>query len=223
MKDSNRKQHFWIAATALLWCVAALVACSDDDDDEYSLADEYATEYVDGHGAVDLGLSVMWASCNVGASSPYAYGKYYAWGEVKTKSSYDIDNSTTYGVSVDDISSYSSNDVATANWGDAWRMPTEAECEELINDCTWEWTTVSGKNGYLVTGPSGSSIFLPAAGWYAGESLNGAGSYGSYWSSTPDDSDTQYSGSLDFADGNYDMANVYRYYGETIRPVTEEE
>lgn len=206
---------------SVLSCAVAMVSCGDDDDDEYTSVDSYATEYVDGHGAVDLGLSVLWASCNVGASSPSDYGKYYAWGEVSTKDEYSEESSKTSGVELPDISGYSSNDVATANWGDSWRLPTEDECQELIDDCTWEWTKVNGKNGFLVTGPSGSSLFLPAAGWRSGSSLNYDGEYGNYWGSTPADDDTQRACSIDFSADSHNLTWAYRYYGESIRPVTE--
>lgn len=208
---------------AFLLCLAMAVSCSDDDDDTYYVADEYATDYIDGHGAVDMGLSVMWASCNVGASSPSAYGRYFAWGEIKTKDEYTEDNSSYEGASMSDIAGYSSYDVATANWGDSWRMPTLDECQELIDRCTWEWATEGGHKGYLVTGPSGNSMFIPAGGWYYGSSLNYAGSSGNYWTGTVDDDDTQHSYSMDFSSDTYTTSLSYRRYGETIRPVSEED
>ena len=138
-----------------------------------------------GHQWVDLGLSVKWATCNVGASSPSDYGNYYAWGETRTKSDYTVDNSSTYGKSRGDISDVNKYDVAKANWGSAWRLPTQAEMQELIDKCTWTWTSQGGHSGYRVTGPNGSSIFLPAAGYRCGSSLFNAGDQGHYWSSTP--------------------------------------
>lgn len=119
-----------------------------------------------GHAYVDLGLSVKWATCNVGASSPEEYGNYYAWGETTTKSSYTEDNSKTDGVSMSSsIAGDASYDAARANWGGTWRLPTASESQELIDNCTWTWTTQGGKNGYKVTSEkNGNSIFLPAAG-----------------------------------------------------------
>ena len=174
-----------------------------------------------GHEYVDLGLSVKWATCNIGASSPEGYGYYYAWGETSTKLSYDEDNCATHGKEIGDIAG-TSRDVARAKWGGSWRMPTEAECKELIDNCTWTWTTRNGVNGYKVTGLNGNSIFLPAAGFGRfGTSLDHAGEWSIYWSSTPDGDDTRYSYGLYFISGHYGTSWIYRYYGRTVRPVTE--
>lgn len=183
--------------------------------------------------AVDLGLSVKWASCNVGADSPEEYGHYFAWGETTTKSDYSSSTSITYGLSISgleyrgiidaDGNLTAKHDAATANWGDNWRMPTLDEMEELINECEWEWTSVNGVNGRLVTGPNGNSIFLPAAGYRYNTSLNNAGSGGYYWSATPrsgsDYADCAYN--LDFRSGSYDWFNYDRLNGHTVRPVSE--
>lgn len=139
--------------------------------------------------AIDLGLSVKWASCNVGASSPEGYGGYYAWGETEEKSSYTYD---TYAYYSDDAGwmnigsdiAGTSYDVAHVKWGGSWHMPTVTQIEELVNSCTWTWTTYNGVNGQLVTGPNGNSIFLPAAGYRYGTSLHSAGGLGGYWSSS---------------------------------------
>jgi hypothetical protein len=153
-----------------------------------------------GYAYVDLGLSVKWAVCNVGATMPDEYGDYFAWGEVKPTELYDW---TIYkyckGTSITmtkycNNSNYGNNgftdnkivldfedDVAHVNWGGAWRMPTKVEQEELRNNCTWIWTTQNGVNGYKVTGPNGNSIFLPAAGYKNGFPLLFVGSFGFYW------------------------------------------
>ena len=174
------------------------------------------------HEYVDLGLSVKWATCNVGASKPEDYGNYYAWGETSTKSSYTESNSKTYGTSMGNISGNSSYDAATANWGGSWRMPTYDELHELINNCTWTWTTQNGVKGYKVTGPNGNSIFLPAAGDRGGSSLYNAGSLGYCWSSTPHESNSDDAYSLCFDSGYHRMYNYSsRYDGLSVRPVLE--
>ncbi len=182
-----------------------------------------AENEINGHEYVDLGLpsGLLWATCNVGATNPEDYGNYYAWGETTTKSTYTESNNTTYGVSMGDISGDSRYDAATANWGGTWRMPTDAEMGELIDNCTWAWTTQNEVNGYKVTGPNGNSIFLPASGYRSGSSLIIAGSNGDYWSSTPDGGtyDAYY---LYFGSGYYGRINLNRYYGRGVRPVSRE-
>ena len=193
------------------------------------VSDSIENEY---HEAVDLGLSVMWATCNVGASSPEEYGDYFAWGETTTKSSYDEDNSTTHGLSTSTLQSRgiigsdgnltAAYDAATANWGGSWRMPTLDEIKELLNNCTWTWTTQNGVNGRKVTGPSGNSIFLPAAGGRYGTDLYDAGSRGDYWSATPD-SNGDLACNLYFGSDNYDWGDYYfRDLGHSVRPVSDE-
>ena len=175
--------------------------------------------------AVDLGLpsGTLWADRNVGASSPSDYGDYYAWGETSTKSDYSWDTYSHYDGNWDNCHNIGSNisgsryDVARQAWGGGWKLPTKAQWEELENRCTWTWTTEGGHSGYKVTGPNGNSIFLPAAG----ASSYGVGSYGDYWSSTLDGSDTDRAWYLYFGSGVYDMENFYRYDGNTVRPVTE--
>ena len=177
--------------------------------------------FENGHEYVDLGLSVKWATCNVGASKPEDYGNYYAWGEITTKSSYTESNSKTYGKSMGDIAGNSSYDAARANWGGSWRMPTKAEMQELIDRCAWTWTTQNGVKGYKVTGPNGNSIFLPAAGDRSGSSLNYAGSDGYYWSSTPGGYYHSNACFLYFDSSERFYESNSRYIGQSVRPVVE--
>lgn len=175
---------------------------------------------LNGHAYVDLGLSVKWATCNVGASSPEQYGNYYAWGETSTKSEYTDSNSKTCDNSSYnfDIGGNVSLDAARANWGGTWRLPTADECRELLDECTWTWTTLGGKNGYRVTGPSGKSIFLPAAGGRYGSSLNYAGDY---WTSTPNDFSAYFAQGLLFNSSARLVFWDYRNNGFSVRPVSE--
>lgn len=196
----------------------------DDTSDDNETTDSETTEDTidyNGYEAVDLGLSVKWATMNVGAESPEDYGNYYAWGEIETKSTYTSSNSVTYGVDMDDISGNAEYDAATANWGGSWRIPTSDELNELVDECTWEWTTLNDINGYLVTGENDNSIFLPAAGCRYGSSLNHVGSDGYYLSSTPFGSTTYYAYDLYFC-SSYQSVYYYlsRYHGRSVRPVT---
>ena len=178
--------------------------------------------FVNDHGYVDLGLSVKWATCNVGANSPSDYGDYYAWGETSTKSSYDTDNSKTYGKSMGNIGGNSSYDVARYRWGGSWRLPTKAELEELETKCTWTWTTQGGHNGYKVTSKTnGKSIFLPAAGWRGWTSPDYVGELGYYWSSTPYESNTLYAYNLCFNSSYHSVGWNDRFGGFSVRPVVE--
>ena len=185
-----------------------------------------------GREYVDLGLSVKWATCNVGATTPEKYGNYYAWGETSTKEKYYDENCSTYELSISELQSQgyidsnngnltSQYDAATANWGGTWRMPTKAEQQELIDNCTWAWTTQNGVNGYKVKGPNGNSIFLPAAGYRGGSSLYDAGSFGGYWSSTPYVSYDLYAYGLFFTSSNHYMSYTRRSKGRSVRPVLE--
>ncbi|MCD8304571.1 MAG: protein kinase [Prevotellaceae bacterium] len=213
----------WIAALCVAVCVVGCVCAilfSRGGSPEARVSP--ATGTINGHGYVDLGLSVKWATCNVGASSPEGYGNYYAWGETSTKSSYTEDNSATYEKSIGEISGNASYDAARANWGSSWRLPTASEIDELINKCQRTWTTMGGHAGYKVTGPNGNSIFLPAAGWRYGTSLYYAGEYGYYWSATPYGSDTQDAYYLYFSSGDFYRSNGYRRYdGQSVRAVSE--
>ncbi len=176
----------------------------------------------EGHEWVDLGLSVKWATCNVGASTPGDYGNYYAWGETRPKSEYTMSNSASGGRSWGDIGGNSSRDAATANWGGSWRMPTEGEFQELVDNCTWTWTTQNGHKGYRVTGRNGQSIFLPAAGYRFGDTHGDDGEYGGYWSSTPWEGYSGLACYLYFGGGNLNVSWRDRYGGLSVRPVLED-
>lgn len=193
-----------------------------------------------GHAYVDLGLptGTLWATCNVGATTPEGYGNYYAWGETTTKSTYNWStyrycngssttltkycSSSTYGNNgfTDNLTTLQlSDDAARANWGGDWRMPTKAEWEELKNNTTVTLTTQNGVYGRKFTASNGNSLFLPAAGYrYYGSLLN-AGSGGYFWSGSLGTDSPGYAWYLGFASGNCSMSYDYRYYGQSVRAV----
>ena len=186
-------------------------------------APNVAKSIINGHEYVDLGLpsGLKWATCNVGAGLPEEYGDYYAWGELKTKNKYTADNSKTRGKSMSDISGNSTYDIARAKWGGSWRLPTKKELLELESKCKWEWTTINGKKGYKVTGPNGNSIFLPAAGLFSGSLLLSVGEDGDYWSSAPYENGDGCACNLDFSSSGHSVDWYSRYYGLSVRPVSE--
>ena len=199
-------------------------ATNSDEGTSYSEVVSFTTlgetEYND---YVDLGLpsGLKWATCNVGANSPEKYGNYYAWGEVIPKDTYTEANSLTYDKEMEDISGNVHYDAAAANWGGDWRMPTDAEMRELINNCTWTLTTQNGVRGYKVTSnTNGNSIFLPVAGYRDGSSLSGAGTLGCYWSSSPSDKYNAKRLSLNTSSPTTNY-NYERNYGYSVRPVLE--
>ena len=160
-------------------------------------------EFVNSEDWVDLGLpsGLLWATRNVGATSPEDYGDYFAWGETTTKSVYDWTtyiycngaraqltkycNNSDYGYNgfTDNLTILQpGDDAATANYGG--RTPTKEEWQELLNNTTSQWTTLNGVNGRLFTASNGNSLFLPAAGGRRDSSLYYAGGDGYYWSSS---------------------------------------
>jgi len=187
--------------------------------------------YENDHEVVDLGLSVKWATMNIGATYPESWGDFFAWGETKPKSDYywttykwspnydwttpvftkynQLDNKTTLDLS---------DDAANANWGGAWRMPTYDEMNELVTKCMW----TQASDGCKVTGPNGNSIYLPGAGYryfdshnnYTGENL------GFYWSSTLSTDDPEAGCYMRTGPGIYlEMKSTSRCDGQTIRAV----
>ena len=178
-----------------------------------------------GHEYVDLGLSVKWATCNVGASSPTGYGNYYAWGEINTSSEYEEETCKTWELDIGDIGGNAAYDAARANWGGNWRLPTESEFEELIDNCTYKPTTQKGVAGMRFTSKkNGNSIFFPAADDCVGASCVPQRSYhgyGNYWSSTPHGS-LRHAIEMHFMlGGDASTSGIYRYYGLLVRPVLE--
>ena len=198
--------------------------------------------YVDpynGHAYVDLGLpsGTKWATMNVGATSETDYGLYFAWGETEgyanasTKAfrwsdyKWTEDGGSTMtkynatdGKTVLDLE----DDAVAANWGGSWKMPTEAQFQELLNtaNCTNEWTTVNGVNGYLFTSvTNGNTLFIPAAGYANNGSMYIVGYVGFVWSSSLDGSGVKNGRCLYFNSSNVNVLNNDRFRGQSVRGV----
>lgn len=195
---------------------------------------------------VDLGLSVNWATCNVGATKPEEYGSYYAWGEVEPKEEYNWDTykwatatwdshwedwvpetltkyctDSDYGTVDNKTVLDPEDDAAAVNMGGSWRMPTKGEWMELREECTWEEKrSYKGTTaGYLVTSKAnGNSIFLPAAGYRGDGDLHQAGSDGFYWSNSFNPVCSCSAFGFDFSP-DYMGWDYGRHYGFSVRGV----
>ena len=199
------------------------------------------------HEFVDLGLpsGTLWATCNVGTNTPEGYGDYFAWGETSPKKiyywhtylhsrgdaycsflKYNPSNDPEYGYAgfTDNLTTLEAcDDAATANWGEAWRIPTQDEMQELFDNCTSTWTNLNGVNGRKFAGPNGNSIFLPAAGYYYDVMLLNDGSDGSYWTSSVYFYNPNYAWMLKFSSDNCLINHQrYRHNGQPVRPVLAE-
>ncbi len=184
---------------------------------------------------IDLGLSVKWRNCNLGATVENEYGDYYAWGETESKEKYSwntyfdspyTDTSEWKGCEINMDISGKEYDAATALLGSRYRMPTKDEMQELIDNCVWEWTQLKDTHGFKVTGPNGNNIFLPAAGNKEDKDVSNPGKYGGYWTSVPmsDNSKSMASNLYFYGTTSYKLFNLQwsnRYTGRSIRPVGE--
>ena len=189
---------------------------------------------------VDLGLpsGTLWATCNVGAAKPEEYGGYYAWGETRTKNIYNWEaykysngnynkltkycNKPDYGNNgfTDNLTTLqTSDDVATANWGSGWYVPTKAQWEELKNNTTFIWTTNNGVEGGLFAAKNGQSVFLPATGSCWDNEHYSAKSLGYYWSRSLSTNGAYYAWSFYFNSGDCGITCSYRNGGFSVRPV----
>jgi hypothetical protein len=171
---------------------------------------DYTPQYV------DLGLSVLWATANVGAESPADLGSRVGYGQLDvTKHSTDIDDYTV----TNDIFG-SKNDIAAAN--DYGRMPIADEVKELIICTTHEWTEVDGVQGIRFTASNGKSIFLPAAGSRYGQEVSDLGSIGNYWLGQIDGSNDQFGRTLQFSSNSAGLETLARNVAASIRPVKKQ-
>lgn len=191
------------------------------------------------HQYIDLGLpsGCLWATCNIGSSSPDDDGMFYSWGETETNCFYfwdsykfcngAVDTMTKYCLNpengnVDNISSLlPEDDVATSIWGKDWRMPYVDEVEELVNHCVWKKTVIKDNKSYMVgiSKINGKRIIMPISGRYFRGDLDGEGVFCSYWSKTLLN---DYSGSayvLDIAREDVNTMYMARCCGLQVRPV----
>ncbi len=183
---------------------------------------------------VDLGLSVLWATVNVGATAVSDYGDFYSWGETTTKSDY---SSGKYSYKGSPTTLPAANDAATVKWGAPCRMPTQAEFTALKDNCTWkldyEYISITGTSVTLtfgrrvtssVSGYTDKSIFLPASGYKTGTSVTGQGEKGRqglYWSSSFGMANTSSAYLLKFTDSELSCPVTACHTGCTVRAVAD--
>ena len=196
-----------------------------------------------GHDYVDLGLSVKWATCNIGASSPEYRGDYFAWGETSTKSRYDWDTYNMCRGSQYVLTEYNTDrsygrvdnrtildpsyDVAKVKWGGRWRLPTPKEFSELVTRCKWtKWKDASRGNPavFKIEGPNGNYILLPTTGAQEGEVETypmDNGNFGGYWTNEIDPESPAFAFmlSFNFFKESYNVWHDYRDIGLNVRPV----
>lgn len=203
---------------------------------------EVYSDVIDGDTVVDLGLSVKWCACNLGASRPEEEGFYFAWGEVEPKERYSWEeykwcNGTSvtltkynsmgqYGTVDDKGELELEDDAANDWWGRTYRIPTYTEIKELYNSCTWELETrpcptTGHMRGYKVTGPNGNSIFLPFAGLTSDDSRYHVTDLGFYWTSTIWKDDNQCARLLYITEDGIQPAHLERCEGLPIRAVAD--
>ena len=201
-----------------------------------------------GHAYVDLGLpsGTLWATCNVGATTPEEYGDYFAWGEIQQKdfywwNTYQHSNgegwnpplikycnnySCGYNGYTDNLTTLlSEDDVATVNWGSGWRMPTKEDWQELYDNTTWTWswtqsnTGMGSINGLIFTATNGNTLFLSPAGYYTESVLANTG-IGTYWSSSLDTVSPHGAWFFQYDGSGCNLYDYYpRYIGRPVRPV----
>lgn len=189
---------------------------------------------------VDLGLpsGTLWATCNVGATSPQEYGDYFAWGETQPKEDYSWSTYKYCEGTMNTMTKYCTrsnigtldnktelepmDDAATANWGVEWQMPSLEQLEELINSnyTTTTWTTLNGVYGWMIVSKqNGNRVFLPAAGYRYDTSLKGVGSGGRYWSRSLYTSNSSGGRGLYFDSSKVSTGDYDRCDGRSVRPV----
>ncbi|MBO7134222.1 MAG: hypothetical protein J6W06_08705, partial [Bacteroidales bacterium] len=172
------------------------------------------------HNYVDLGLpsGTIWATANLGATTPEGFGNYYAWGETSQKDFYDYTDNYYYSYSDNPDTLPASADAATANWGNGWRMPTKEELQELVDNCEATWIDVDGLRGMQFTASNGNSIFLPASGHYGEYYYNYDYGKGYYLSSTLGE-DPMNSSSIKISSSGSNILDIVRYEGYSVRAV----
>lgn len=248
--SSSWESSFVCTVTGLLpntqYHVRAYVSNGSDvfyGDDKSFVTKKSGSGVVNGHEYVNLGLpsGTLWATCNIGANSPEEFGNYYAWAEVETSSSYDWNyylycrkgkennltkycNDSNYGYYgfTDTLTVLEpTDDAASVNWGGGWRMPSNAQWEELFQNTTNSITNQGGINGWLFSSSNGNNLFLPAAGALTGNGNSfESNQFGYYWSNMLSTSEPSSAFQKYFRVGGvHGLSGMARCIGLPVRPV----
>lgn len=173
---------------------------------------------IDATVAIDLGLSVKWANCNIGSTCVGDKGGLYGWGDASGNILVE-DYYLKYKEVPVNIA-HTEYDIVAKNLGKDWSLPTINHWKELIKKCKWEWISSPLIKGYIVTGITGAKIFLPMAGRRYGKDVCFAEEYGYYWSSerlADDDRKAKY---CFLHKGEINVDGIYDYYvGRSVRGV----
>lgn len=224
-----------MAAMVLIMVIVCTVGCNKNKEPNNGT--------YNGHDYVDLGLrsGTLWATCNVGADIPEAYGDHFAWGETQPKAAYNDSNYIYSQGGYNQFTKYCtkpefgfngftdnlktlqpSDDAATVNWGEGWRTPTIDEWIELVTKCSYTFTTRNGVNGCVFTGRNGNSIFLSVRGRHGGDKSSIEDDMGNYWSSALNKGLPFYAKGFQFII-DYNDCDIYddfsRCAGFPVRPV----
>ena len=221
------------AAIMLMATMFFAIGCTPENDPNQGGVD---VEYT----YVDLGLpsGTLWATFNVGATTPEGYGDHFAWGETQAKTFYNWTNYRYCNGNYDQLNKYNymssygcdgftdtkselepGDDVATVVWGSEWCMPTYDQWKELADHITGVWTTRNGKNGYLFTAENNKSLFLPAIGAFCNDDVEDEGTHGNYASKTLSSRDSRYAWNFYFDATFCGIHGANRGYGVVVRPV----
>lgn len=219
--------------------ILGLASCSKEEKGDEIFIECEPSGSINNHDYIDIGLSVKWATHNIGAENSYEAGDYFAWGETSPKETYkwsnykyiEINDQDTVFPKYNILEKFGpvdqkgtlekSDDAAVANWGDPWRMPTFDELNELSSKCDWRMIVYNGVNCFKVTGPNGKYIVIPLTGFIKDQTISNVGTNLALWSSNLSQSASNRAYELTCYDGIRYKGSVNRYYGDQIRPVTK--
>lgn len=229
MRNTSVNGHEYVdlgLPSGILWATMNVGATKSTDYGDYFAWGETSPYYEPGYAQENP--QSHWKT---GKSAGYSWSSYkYCNGNKDTQTKYCQDASYGYNGYTDNKTVLdASDDAATANWGDSWRMPTLAEMEELLNtdNCTWEWTQIDDVYGYKVkskkSGYTDNFIFLPAAGFCGPFYPSNVGEDGFYWSNTLQNTEPCFAYILNFESDDCNKDFEARYRGKSVRPVYSED